>query len=68
MLSYKILLKSSFYEIKMVDNTRVQTHTEYKTLDPVWQKVMDYFYIMYRVVERILTLCRPLYQTLRYSI
>ena len=21
------------------DNTRVQTHTEYKTLDPVWQKV-----------------------------
>ena len=22
-----------------LDNTRVQTHTEYKTLDPVWQKV-----------------------------
>ena len=22
-----------------VDNTWVQTHTEYKTLDPVWQKV-----------------------------
>ena len=21
------------------DNSRVQTHTEYKTLDPVWQRV-----------------------------
>ena len=23
------------------DNTRVQTHTEYKTLDPVWQRVFS---------------------------
>ena len=22
-----------------LDNSRVQTHTEYKTLDPVWQRV-----------------------------
>ena len=26
-----------------LDNTRVQTHTEYKTLDPVWQKVNIHF-------------------------
>ena len=30
------------FAVLELDNTRVQTHTEYKTLAPVWQKVRPY--------------------------
>ena len=34
-------LERNFMTLADSDNSRLQTHTEYKTLDPVWQKVRD---------------------------
>ena len=35
-------LERNFMTLADSDNSRLQTHTEYKTLDPVWQKVKDF--------------------------